>query len=225
MVTLPTKGMCHLRVVVDGCCHIVAEPEGCVMPFLNDLVVRQVGAVSWQLVEPLVYQGNRELFTVPAGFRTDFASVPRAYQWLIARSGQYTKAAVFHDWLVRCRPEIPRSDTDALFRRALFELGVPFVRRWLIWGAVRWSSLLRSGFTDGPEDLPQLLLITLTAGLPVIVGGLIVRLLLLGFYVVEVITLAILWPLRRIGWIREHTKELNRPTVLWTDISTQPRLK
>jgi Protein of unknown function (DUF1353) len=203
----------------------MTEQEGCGMPFLNDLVVRQVGDVSWQLVEPLVYQGDRELFTVPAGFRTDFASVPRAYQWLIARSGRYTKAAVLHDWLVRCRPEISRSDTDGLFRRALFELGVPFVRRWLIWGAVRWISLWRSRFTDGPEDLPQLLLITVTAGLPVIAGGLLVRILLLGFYVVELLTLAVLWPLRRIGWIREHTKELNQPTIRWSDISSQPRLR
>ncbi len=70
------------------------------MPFeTTDLTVRRVDATTWAIVDALVYRGNRDRFVVPAGFRTDFASVPRLVAWLIPRYGTYTLAVVLHDWL------------------------------------------------------------------------------------------------------------------------------
>ena len=45
----------------------------------GDVVVRQVDAKQWELREPVTYQGAQETFTVPTGFRTDFASIPRLH--------------------------------------------------------------------------------------------------------------------------------------------------
>jgi hypothetical protein len=44
------------------------------MGFESGLVARQVGDVDWELVEPLMYRGNTELFKVPIETKTDFAT-------------------------------------------------------------------------------------------------------------------------------------------------------
>lgn len=91
------------------------------MPFLDDdVVVRLSGVDRFELVEPLRYQGQREQFTVPAGFKTDFASVPRPFVWLLPKYGVYTRAAILHDFLVVSKP-VSAVDADRLFLRALNE--------------------------------------------------------------------------------------------------------
>jgi hypothetical protein len=118
------------------------------MPFLDeDVVVRRLDDERWVLVQSIVYRGNVDTFTVPEGFVTDFASVPRVAVWLIPRFGRYTPAAILHDWL--CGPGIREGlispvDSDGVFRRILRELGVPVVQRWLMWTGVRWSALTQS---------------------------------------------------------------------------------
>ena len=122
------------------------------MPFLdNDVVVKTFGDKQWTLVEQLRYQGNQDLFTVPPNFKTDFASVPRVFVWFLPRYGRYTKAAILHDYLCdEARAgRLKRSDADGLFRRAMMELEVAFLRRWIMWAAVRVGGgvqqLLRPG--------------------------------------------------------------------------------
>jgi hypothetical protein len=188
------------------------------MPFTSALVARQTGDLDWVVVEPLTYQGKREEFVVPPGATTDFASIPDAFQWLLPRSGRYTRAAVLHDYLWRNHATvgIPRSDADGIFRRSMQELGVPFLRRWLMWGAVRWASLVRSRLRDGARDLPRLLLVTLLPGLPVAVGGLVVLVMLFAFWLLEALVGAALWTLRRLRIVRAHSKPVNAPKVTWT---------
>jgi hypothetical protein len=110
----------------------------------GSLTVRRVDADRWSLVDDLVYRGRRERFVVPAGFRTDFASVPRPVTWLVPRFGAYTLAAILHDWLVteglRTRVVTARQ-ADGIFRRVMRESGVPVLRRWLMWAGVRWGAL------------------------------------------------------------------------------------
>ena len=124
------------------------------MPFESSSVtVRRVDDRRWAVVEELVYRGRRDRFVVPAGFLTDFATVPRVVVWLIPRFGRYTLAAILHDWLVTegLRSGVVTSrEADGLFRRVMRESGVPVLRRWLMWCGVRWgaltSALRRSGW-------------------------------------------------------------------------------
>ncbi len=119
------------------------------MPFLDELVVKDISKEKWQLkqewelVSPLRYQGRTDLITVPATFKSDFASVPRPFWWLVPRYGRYTKAAVLHDYLCRngatLQQPVHRSDADGIFRRSMRELRVDFLRRWIMWSAVRWG--------------------------------------------------------------------------------------
>jgi hypothetical protein len=186
------------------------------MGFESDLVVRQAGDFEWVLIEPLRYRGNEDLFEVPAGSKTDFASVPALFQWLIPRSGRYTRAAVLHDHLWRQTPAISLADADGIFRRAMAELEVPFLRRWLMWAAVRIASLLKSWFRDGPKDIPRVLLLTLAPGSVVIAGGLVVLVLLLAFWTIELVVGGVLSAIRTIPATRRRVKPTCWPTVFWS---------
>jgi hypothetical protein len=110
----------------------------------GSLTVRRVDADRWSLVDDLVYQGRWERFVVPAGFRTDFATVPRVVTWLVPRFGAYTLAAILHDWLcgqgIRSGVVSAR-EADGIFRRVMRESGVPVLRRWMMWAGVRWGAL------------------------------------------------------------------------------------
>lgn len=117
-------------------------------PFPVD--VQQVSDQGWKTPRTLTYHATTEDFEVPAHQGTDFASVPRVFVWFIPRYGRYTKAAILHDYL--CRQYVPsgrisRIDADGIFRQAMRELGVPFLRRWIMWAA---SGSTRDPQTAGP---------------------------------------------------------------------------
>lgn len=49
----------------------------------------------YELTEPLIWDN----ITVPIGFKTDFASVPKWLGWIYKPQGKYSKASVVHDFL------------------------------------------------------------------------------------------------------------------------------
>ena len=138
------------------------------MPFETPSVaVRTSGPEVWELLEPLAYRGRSQRFVVPAGFRTDLATVPRVVVWLVPRWGLYTRAAVLHDWLITegiAAGVVTSRDADGIFRRVLRESGVPVVRRWLMWCGVRWGALTDARRRRGwLLSAPGVLAITLLA--------------------------------------------------------------
>jgi hypothetical protein len=149
------------------------------------ITVRRASDELWEVLEPLVYHGNRDTFVVPAGFLTDFASVPRVVVWLFPRVGRYTLAAVLHDWLTTVGLQtavLDSRDADGLFRRVMAELQVPPVRRWLMWAGVRWGALVnplrRPGWT---RDAPRVLALSALAA-PVVVPPVLVISVALAVY-------------------------------------------
>jgi len=109
--------------------------------FLSRLVVTDAGPHTWRLVEDLAYEWRPRgfgatTFVVPAGFDTDFASVPRALWSLVPPTGVYTRAAVLHDWLYRTGATT-RRDADRVFRAVMLELRTRRLRALLMWAAVR----------------------------------------------------------------------------------------
>ncbi len=99
------------------------------------------GRPVWEVLIPLVYQipingGQKLTLVVPAGFKSDLASTPRAVWWLVPPDGKWTEPAVVHDYLYSQR-KCSRWVADALFRQALRDVGVGWWLRWLIWLAVR----------------------------------------------------------------------------------------
>lgn len=113
--------------------------------FITDLQVRKLARDAssdrrgtWKLLQPLVYESDRlkGLVTVPIGFITDFASVPRVpiAHLLTANCGH--EAAVIHDWLYTTH-QVSRREADAVFEEALLVGGEPRWRAWLMWLGVR----------------------------------------------------------------------------------------
>ena len=74
--------------------------------------------------------------TVPAGFRTDFASVPRALWSILPPWGKYSPAAVVHDWLYYCGM-YPRVVADEIFLFLMERVGVSWWKRRIMYRAVR----------------------------------------------------------------------------------------
>jgi hypothetical protein len=92
---------------------------------------------EWKLTQAFHYlHDDGRSFVVPAGFETDFASVPRFFWRLFPPAGRYGKAAVLHDFLYRTGA-VTRRDADHIFFDAMRSLGVRFPTRWLMWLAVR----------------------------------------------------------------------------------------
>ncbi len=71
------------------------------MPFPAPLDLRHQPGSFYLTLAPFPYQGARDAWTVPAGFRTNLTSVPRPFRWLIDVGGDHALAAVLHDYLTR----------------------------------------------------------------------------------------------------------------------------
>lgn len=90
----------------------------------------------YRLLEPLTYED----LTVPVGFESDGASVPRFFWRVVFPPGdpRALRAAFLHDWIYRTHPEgWGREAADKLFRRVLLEDGVPRYRADLAYIGVR----------------------------------------------------------------------------------------
>jgi len=98
---------------------------------------------SWILLAPLVYYSSLlcMTITVPKGFRTDYASVPRLPLIYALFGDTSHKAAVIHDYLYAVR-RTTRAEADAIFREAAEASGVGFFRRNLMYYGVRLGGKL-----------------------------------------------------------------------------------
>lgn len=95
----------------------------------------------YRIEEPLIFfTSDDTTITVPAGFETDLASVPRFFWRIIPPFGRYTAAAIVHDYLCR---RIPRNYkyADRIFLEAMEALHVPRWKRYTMYYAVRVAHL------------------------------------------------------------------------------------
>lgn len=108
--------------------------------FTTPLRFEMVSGRLFELTEPFEYHvgefPSEQVITVPKGFVTDLASVPRAFWPVFPPHGEYAKAAVVHDYLYRF-PSTSREFADSVFDEAMGVLGVASWKRWLITTAVR----------------------------------------------------------------------------------------
>ena len=108
--------------------------------FTDPLIVKKLKDSLWETASEFEYhvgvEGSENKIKVPVGFTTDFASIPRLFWIIYPPDGQYTQAAVLHDYLYNIQDR-PRATADAIFLEAMQVLGVPFLRRKIIYRAVR----------------------------------------------------------------------------------------
>lgn len=84
---------------------------------------------------------SSEVIRVPAGYVTDFASIPAIARPLFSPYDRSAKAAVVHDYLLD-HPELgySRRQADYIFKDALEVLGVSAWKRSIMFAAVRLRS-------------------------------------------------------------------------------------
>jgi hypothetical protein len=181
-------------------------------------LVRQCGDANWQVEEEIVYQGQNDRFVVEVGFQTDFASVPRIFTWFLPTYGAYTRPAILHDRLCELARHggISRADADGLFRRSMRELGVGFVKRWLMWAAVRAESVkdvgVRQLFAPSAGSFGALVLIGVLAAVYLAVPTMAILIALLVLLVVEWVAYPFVLLIgRRVA----PEQQVNRPSGTW----------
>jgi hypothetical protein len=94
--------------------------------------------MHWIVRQPLTYTigVSQDSITVPAGFVTDFASIPQALQSIIRANGPYILPAVVHDYLY-WNQGCSREQADRIMLLAMIENEVREIHRFAIHDAVR----------------------------------------------------------------------------------------
>ena len=119
--------------------------------FHGALIAQQLeDGYHWRIFEPFTYhigEPNSDTFvSVPRGFVTDFASIPRGL-WNVwpPAAGKHSKPAVIHDVCYtrgyvergQHRITISRKDADDILKEAMAVTGVNWLSRQLIYAGVR----------------------------------------------------------------------------------------
>lgn len=106
--------------------------------FTDPLTVTKIGERLWQVEREFTYyigeENSNEFVTVPKGFKTDFASVPRIFWRILPPDGMYTQASVLHDYM--CITGL-KSRADRVFYESMGVLGVSSWQRSIMFFAVR----------------------------------------------------------------------------------------
>lgn len=107
--------------------------------FEGPLDLRYLDGREWLLISAFRYvSATLGAIEVPAGAKTDFASIPRFFWRVLPPYGDYSLAAVVHDHLYRDRTfPCTREEADAVFLEAMTDLKVNLVIRRIMWAAVR----------------------------------------------------------------------------------------
>ncbi len=116
--------------------------------FLTPLVVEVMpSGKRFRLYNDFTYLWGQTKIPVPAGFETDFASIPRIFRIIIPKLGRWNKAAVIHDYIYQNRIigmtsynilfTFNRKQADIVFRDAMRDLGVAKWKRYVMYWGVR----------------------------------------------------------------------------------------
>jgi hypothetical protein len=116
--------------------------------FLGPLRLEDVDGAEGILLEPLRFYSMQigMIVVAPAGFKTDFASIPRGLWNILPKRGKHDKAAVLHDAGYRNQLEdvrgyqiqITKAQTDSLFLEAMEVSGVGMFSRRSMYLAVKF---------------------------------------------------------------------------------------
>jgi len=122
------------------------------MPFLTPLkLVCALGEETYFVDSPFIYKQivvpltaeqqlrSLDIISVPKGFSTDFASIPKVFWNLLSHdSPQIREPSVIHDWLYTQKVIYTRKQADQILRSAMLEVGANrFIANTVYYG-VRW---------------------------------------------------------------------------------------
>ncbi|EBQ9424332.1 phage tail protein [Salmonella enterica subsp. enterica serovar Potsdam] len=107
--------------------------------FTTPATLEMLDHYLWRIHDPFEFylsDDNSDVISVPAGFITDLASVPRIFWTLLPPDGKYAKAAIIHDYLYDNALRT-KKEADRIFLDGMTVLGVPEWKRTIMYYAVR----------------------------------------------------------------------------------------
>lgn len=108
--------------------------------FTSPLRLEWIDGSHWRVLDDFTYEigdtGSGKLIVVPAGFITDFASVPRGLWNLFPPTGPYGKAALVHDVMYTTQTG-SRKEADDIFLEAMGVLQVRSFTKYAVYSSVR----------------------------------------------------------------------------------------
>ena len=113
--------------------------------YSDDVVVRWLNRYNCFITEKefrvtyYIKPGRKAIvFTIPAGFTTDLASIPRWATPIVPKLGHHLQPAVAHDWCYENKiPGLSRETADMMFYQGMLCQGVRKTRAMLMYRAVR----------------------------------------------------------------------------------------
>lgn len=93
----------------------------------------------WKVAEDYTVTVRQNTYTVPKGFETDLASVPRLFQNMFPSDGKYKEQAVLHDYLLTSNT-MSRRMADKIFYYAMIDNGIKPLTAYVLYQAVRLYS-------------------------------------------------------------------------------------
>ncbi|EIF0665122.1 DUF1353 domain-containing protein [Salmonella enterica] len=107
--------------------------------FTTPAILEMLEHYRWRVYEPFEFylsDDNSDIISVPAGFVTDLATIPRIFWTLLPPDGKYAKAAIIHDYLYDNALRT-KKEADLIFLDGMTVLGVPKWKRAVMYWAVR----------------------------------------------------------------------------------------
>ena len=106
--------------------------------------IEYIGNNRWRLLESIGFEDVKNDYLVPAGFITDFASIPRTVRVMFKYDTIYSRASVIHDYLYKYKDIdiTKRKDADLLFLKIMKKDGVGLIKRHIIYRSVRMFGFL-----------------------------------------------------------------------------------
>lgn len=99
---------------------------------------------QYTLLDDFTFNGPHGSFTIPAGFQTDFASIPRpAFWWMDPEDPRIMYPSVAHDWAYSTTGKVSdvltltREQADDSLEYAMGVCGARWDQRKIVLGAVR----------------------------------------------------------------------------------------
>ena len=108
----------------------------------KEILLSPITTKYWMLMD------DYEIFnyTVPNGFITDFASIPRLLWFWLPPWGNYGRASILHDYLY-CSGKVSRIEADKTMLHVMEKDDVGYLRRNIIYNFIRmfgWKAYLKS---------------------------------------------------------------------------------
>lgn len=124
-------------MLISSACASISESSA-VVTFHSSVCIKPHKAYHYMTCAPITVTVDNSTLVIPQDFDTDLASIPRWLWSIIAPSrSEFIPASILHDYLYTCHNGFERQQVDRIFYNVLLANGVPKLRAYQMYVAVR----------------------------------------------------------------------------------------